>query len=78
MIILESFQRLYDPPGVDAQRLLPISIAGLIVNIVGVYTFRANNRSPHTNSYNIKGALHESILLVKYESFFVEKSFTCL
>lgn len=53
IILVESFQRLFDPPGVDAERLLPISVAGLIVNLIGIYTFRTSCGLDQTHSYNI-------------------------
>lgn len=59
LITLEALQRLYDPPGVDAHRLLPISIFGLIVNLIGVYTFRTScgvsHEHSHTSNVNVKG-----------------------
>ncbi|ODM87206.1 Zinc transporter 5 [Orchesella cincta] len=55
IILIEALQRLYDPPGVDAKRLLPISIIGLLVNLVGIYTFRSNSAVSHGHNVNVKG-----------------------
>lgn len=55
IIMVESIQRLQNPPVVDAQRVLPISIIGLIVNLIGIYTFRAGNRLACSYNVNVKG-----------------------
>ncbi|CAL8121992.1 unnamed protein product [Orchesella dallaii] len=55
MIMIEALQRLHDPPGVDAKRLLPISLIGLFVNLIGIYTFRSNSviSHGHSNGHNV-------------------------
>jgi len=55
-ICIEAWVRLFDPPSVDAHRLLPISILGLVVNLIGVYAFR--NGSSHSHAHdnaNVRG-----------------------
>ncbi|ODM94321.1 Zinc transporter 5 [Orchesella cincta] len=68
IILIEALQRLYDPPGVDAKRLLPISIIGLLVNLVGIYTFRSNSVFLHILADTIGsiGVITSSILIHNY------------
>ena len=39
-IFSEAVERLVEPPEVKHERLLPVSIAGLLVNIVGIVVFQ--------------------------------------
>jgi len=38
--ISSSHQRALEPPDVHHDRLLPVSIAGLLVNLVGIFVFQ--------------------------------------
>nr|XP_037272779.1 zinc transporter 5-like [Rhipicephalus microplus] len=51
MVFSEAITRLFDPPQVKTERLLTVSIAGLIVNLIGILAFR------HTHSHS-HGASH--------------------
>ncbi|CAH1796787.1 unnamed protein product [Owenia fusiformis] len=39
-VFTEALERLFDPPEVSTERLLAVSVAGLIVNLVGITAFR--------------------------------------
>jgi len=57
-IVLEAWVRLFDPPTVDPHRLLPISIVGLIVNLIGIYAFRNGTGLDHSHVHdnaNVRG-----------------------
>jgi zinc transporter 5/7 len=71
-IFLESWIRLFDPPSVDGHRLLPISIAGLVVNLIGMYAFRNGAGLDHSHIHdnaNIRG-LFGRILLANILLYF--------
>ncbi|VDM43855.1 unnamed protein product [Toxocara canis] len=38
-IFLEALERLYDPPDVSTDKLMVVAVAGLVVNIFGMYAF---------------------------------------
>lgn len=39
-VFLSPLQRALEPPDVHHERLLPVSVAGLLVNLVGVFVFQ--------------------------------------
>ncbi|KAK8782149.1 hypothetical protein V5799_016509 [Amblyomma americanum] len=51
MVFSEAVTRLFDPPQVKTERLLTVSVIGLLVNLVGIFAFR------HTHSHS-HGAGH--------------------
>ncbi|XP_049518384.1 zinc transporter 5-like isoform X1 [Dermacentor silvarum] len=51
MVFSEAITRLFDPPQIKTERLLTVSVAGLIVNLIGIVAFR------HTHSHS-HGASH--------------------
>ena len=50
-VLEEALDRLVDPPNVSTDRLLFISVAGFVVNLIGIITFSRN----HTHSYSHGG-----------------------
>ena len=44
-IFSEAVERLVEPPEVKHERLLPVSIAGFLVNIVGIVVFQHGGKS---------------------------------
>lgn len=38
-VFMEGLSRLYDPPEIITERLLTVSVAGLLVNLVGIFAF---------------------------------------
>jgi len=42
-VFTEAFTRLIDPPEVSTDRLMTVSIAGLLVNLFGIFVFRGNS-----------------------------------
>jgi cobalt-zinc-cadmium efflux system protein len=51
-IVYEAFERLQDPPAVNAAQMLVIASGGLVVNIVAAYLLH----SDHKHDLNIRGA----------------------
>lgn len=47
-------QRALEPPDVHHERLLPVSVAGLIVNLVGIFVFQHGG---HGHSHGEEGDL---------------------
>lgn len=56
-IFIEGFHRVFDPPTIDTNRLLLISILGFLVNLMGVIFF--HNHHNHHGSNNINGHQHD-------------------
>lgn len=54
MLLLYYHQRALEPPDVHHDRLLPVSIAGLLVNLVGVFVFQHGG---HGHSHGGEGRL---------------------
>lgn len=53
--ILSYHQRALEPPDVHHERLLPVSIAGLLVNLVGIFVFQHGG---HGHSHDGEGILY--------------------
>ncbi|XP_073242547.1 proton-coupled zinc antiporter SLC30A5-like isoform X3 [Porites lutea] len=52
-VFIAALQRLFDPPNVNTERLLVVSVGGLVVNLVGIFAFRhahSHGGSSHGNS----------------------------
>lgn len=56
-IFSEAVERLVEPPEVKHERLLPVSIAGLIVNLVGIFIFQ-HGGAGHGHSHGGGGDSH--------------------
>ncbi|KAM7286069.1 zinc transporter 5 [Ixodes scapularis] len=56
MVFSEAVTRLFDPPQVKTERLLTVSVAGLLVNLVGIFAFRHTHShgggSSHAHAHN--------------------------
>ncbi|KAH6938893.1 hypothetical protein HPB50_014680 [Hyalomma asiaticum] len=82
MVFSEAITRLFDPPQIKTERLLTVSVAGLIVNLIGIIVFRhthshshaRDNCSGHTFLYKNKGTFSELADVMSYCKFF----FICL
>lgn len=48
-ILLESIERLLDPPAVKTERLLLVAVFGLCVNLVGLYAFHDHHGHSHSH-----------------------------
>ncbi|EDO34617.1 predicted protein, partial [Nematostella vectensis] len=46
-VFLAAVQRLFDPPKVSTERLLAVSVGGLLVNLVGILAFRHAHAHAH-------------------------------
>lgn len=58
-ILLEALERLYDPPDVSTDKLMVVAVAGLIVNIFGMYAFHgADHGHSHGGSGHGGGHSH--------------------
>ncbi|XP_068694345.1 proton-coupled zinc antiporter SLC30A5-like [Montipora foliosa] len=51
-VFVAALQRLFDPPTVNTERLLVVSVVGLVVNLVGIFAFR------HAHSHGGGGSSH--------------------
>uniref|UniRef100_A0A915AVW8 Proton-coupled zinc antiporter SLC30A5 n=1 Tax=Parascaris univalens TaxID=6257 RepID=A0A915AVW8_PARUN len=54
-ILLEALERLYDPPDVSTDKLMVVAVAGLIVNVFGMYAFHG---ADHGHSHGGGGHGH--------------------
>ena len=54
-ILYEAYRRFLDPPAVESGWMLGIAAAGLVINLIGVFSLRAGS----TESLNMKGAYFE-------------------
>ena len=53
-VLGEGMERLLDPPNINTEKLLVVSVAGFIVNLIGIITFSTN----HTHSHSHGGHGH--------------------
>ena len=53
-VLGEVMERLLDPPSINTEKLLFVSVAGFIVNLIGIITFSRN----HTHSHSHGGHGH--------------------
>ncbi|VDO63589.1 unnamed protein product [Onchocerca flexuosa] len=51
-IFLEALERLYDPPDISTDKLMIVAVAGLIVNIFGMFAFHG---ATHAHSHGDDG-----------------------
>ena len=54
----EALDRLLEPPSINTERLLFVSVAGFIVNLIGIVTFSQNHvhsHGGHTHNTNMQG-----------------------
>uniref|UniRef100_A0A674MR03 Zinc transporter n=1 Tax=Takifugu rubripes TaxID=31033 RepID=A0A674MR03_TAKRU len=54
-IMSEGIERAVEPPDVHHERLLPVSVAGLIVNLVGIFVFQHGG---HGHSHGDEASVH--------------------
>lgn len=64
-VLSEAVHRVLEPPNINTERLLFISIAGFIVNLIGIVTFILNNshghsHGGHTHSHGGHGHSHNA------------------
>ncbi len=55
-VLEEALHRIHDPPNVSTDKLLFVSVAGFIVNLIGIVTFSWN----HTHSHSHGGHSHNA------------------
>jgi zinc transporter 5/7 len=55
-VLVESVQRLVEPPEVRTERLVLVSVLGFIVNMIGLYAF--HDHSGHGHSHGHHGHSH--------------------
>lgn len=48
-VLEEALDRLLDPPSVSTDRLLFVSVAGFVVNLIGIVTFSHNHTHSHSH-----------------------------
>eukprot|EP00731_Ephydatia_muelleri_P016696 Em0009g1120a len=49
MVLSEAMERLMEPPAINTDRLLFVSVAGFIVNLIGIATFTHNHSHSHSH-----------------------------
>lgn len=59
-IFLEALERLYDPPDVSTDKLMMVAVAGLVVNLFGMYAFHGSDHG-HTHGGGHDGHSHRGI-----------------
>lgn len=57
-VFIEASRRLFDPPTVGTDRLLMVSVSGLVVNLVGIFAFshghsHGGSSHSHGHSHNV-------------------------
>jgi zinc transporter 5/7 len=50
-VFFEGISRLLDPPTVKTERLLFVSVAGFVVNLVGIFAFRHAHSHGHSGQH---------------------------
>ena len=71
-VFVEGLRRLVDPPDVGTERLLTVSVAGLLVNLVGILAFTDSTHGhshggggSHGHSHNVNMAGEKPVLTTK-------------
>jgi len=59
-IFLEALERLYDPPDIHTEKLMVVAVAGLLVNLFGMYAFHG---SGHGHSHGGANANMQGVFL---------------
>lgn len=49
-LLVVAFQRLLDPPNINTDKLMAVSVAGLLVNLIGVFVFRHQHHHHHSHN----------------------------
>lgn len=57
-LLSQAFYRLFDPPAINTDRLLIVSIGGFLVNLVGVFIFSHNHHHGHGHSHHAHDKSH--------------------
>jgi len=57
-IFSEAVERAFHPPHVEHERLLPISIAGFIVNLIGIFVFQHGHGGDGEHGHSHAGVSH--------------------
>ncbi|XP_076341601.1 proton-coupled zinc antiporter SLC30A5-like isoform X2 [Tachypleus tridentatus] len=52
MVFTEALSRLFDPPEIHTEKLLTVSVAGLVVNLVGILVFRHAHSHGHSHNHS--------------------------
>jgi len=77
IVSIEACQRLWAPPLVDASRVLPVALIGLVINLFGIYSFRTSNLDhrrfyPYTNTGSGMSIYYRDILSVFYNRHVIQ------
>ncbi|KAI0986354.1 hypothetical protein GJ496_008692 [Pomphorhynchus laevis] len=64
-VLIEGISRLFHPPEIISEQLLPVSIIGLIINLVGVYSFGhlhhgCGHHHHHDNTHSHASQKHDT------------------
>ena len=51
-VLVEALDRLFDPPHISSERLLVVSVGGLIVNLLGIVAFSSAHAHAHGGKCN--------------------------
>lgn len=57
-VFTEAVARMFEPPEIRTERLLAISVLGLLVNLVGIFVFHSHGHGQKDNSYGSHGHSH--------------------
>ncbi|KAH3837247.1 zinc transporter 5-like [Dreissena polymorpha] len=57
-VFSESLHRLTEPPEIDTNRLLAVSVGGLLVNMVGIFAFKGSHGHSHGGGHSHSGGGH--------------------
>ena len=60
-IFMEALERLYDPPNVQTDKLMFVAVAGLLVNLFGMYAFHGSHGHSHGGESHDAPSSHEEI-----------------
>nr|CAB3266218.1 zinc transporter 5-like [Phallusia mammillata] len=62
-LLIEALQRILDPPNINTDKLMAVSVAGLLVNLIGVFVFRHQHHHhghSHDHSHDHSHHHHEN------------------
>uniref|UniRef100_A0A3Q3CQM0 Zinc transporter n=1 Tax=Haplochromis burtoni TaxID=8153 RepID=A0A3Q3CQM0_HAPBU len=62
-VFVESVTRLLDPPNINTDMLTPVSVGGLLVNLVGICAFSHAHSHGHGHSHGGHGHSHGGVFL---------------
>ncbi|XP_065317787.1 proton-coupled zinc antiporter SLC30A5-like isoform X1 [Gordionus sp. m RMFG-2023] len=57
-VFMAALDRLFQPPRIESEKLLLVSVIGLIINLIGIFAFHFSGECSHSHSHSHSGHSH--------------------